>query len=116
MKRPPFHRSIWHAVEGLISLLKSERNFQIEILGLLVNLFLIVWLKLSTLDSVLIFGVCILVLTFEIMNTAIEKICDFVQPEKDEKIKFNKDISAGAVLLSVILALFTGIMVYPKYF
>ena len=38
-----------------------------------------------------------LVLVAESLNTCIEKLCDFVQPEYDNKIGFIKDIAAGAV-------------------
>lgn len=115
MKRPPFHKSLFHALEGILSLIKYERNFRIEFLAFLLNLFLIIVLKLSAVDSMFILGVCLLVLISEMLNSAIEKICDFIQPEKDSRIKQIKDISAGAVLLSVILSGITGILVYPKY-
>lgn len=96
-------------------MLKNERNFQLEILGLLINLFLIVFLKLSVIDASLVLMVSFLILGLEILNTAIEKICDVVQPEFDERIKIIKDISAGSVLLSVISAIAVACFIYPKY-
>ena len=111
----PFHKSVFNAISGFLWILRNERNFQIEIFGLLLNLFLIVFLKLSTIDSALILIVCFAVLSLEIINTAIEKICDIIQPEFDERIKIIKDISAGAVLVSAFFAIVVGILVYPKY-
>jgi diacylglycerol kinase len=35
----------------------------------------------------------------EILNTSIEKLCDIVNPKKDERIRIVKDISASAVLM-----------------
>jgi diacylglycerol kinase (ATP) len=55
------------------------------------------------------------VLAAEIFNTAIEKVCDIIQPEFDKRIGFIKDISAGAVLLMAIVAVVVGILVYWKY-
>ena len=115
MKKNPFHKSVFNAISGLIWILRNERNFQIEIFALLINLFLIVFLKLSTIDSALILIVCFAVLSLEIINTAIEKICDIIQPNIDERIKIIKDISAGAVLLSTFAAAIVGILVYSKY-
>ena len=55
------------------------------------------------------------VLSAEIFNTAVEKICDIVQPDFDKRIGFIKDIAAGAVVLTVIAAVIVGILVYWKY-
>ena len=58
-----------------------------------------------------------LVLGIEGLNTAVEKMADFVQPEFDEKIGFIKDISAGAVMLVSIAASIIGLIIYiPKIF
>lgn len=96
-------------------MLTSERNFQLEVLALLINIFLIFYLKLSTIDTILILIVCFMVLAAEIFNTAIEKLCDMIQPEFDKRIGFIKDISAGAVTLMAILSLMVGVFVYWKY-
>ena len=46
------------------------------------------------------------------INTAIEKILDFVHPDYNEKVGYIKDISAGAVFFAFIFALFTALMIY----
>jgi len=95
---------------------KSERNFQIEVAALFVNIFLIFYLRLSAFDTVLVLAASLAVLAAETFNTAIEKLCDFIQPEFDKKIGFIKDISAGAVMMTVILSAVVGVFVYWKYF
>lgn len=97
-------------------MLKSEKNFQLEVFALLINLFLIVYFKLNASDAALILLVCFLVLIAETINTAIEKICDFVEPNFDKKIGLVKDIAAGAVILATLLSILVGILVYSKYF
>ena len=96
-------------------MLKSERNFQIEVFALLINLFLILFLKLNTTDTALILIVCFAVLSLEILNTAIEKVCDIIQPEFDLRIKIIKDISAAAVVLMAFASVIVGVLVYWKY-
>ena len=115
MRKPPFYKSIFHALSGIVWMLRSERNFQLEIFALLINVFLIVFLKLNYFDAALIMIVCFAVLSLEILNTAAEKICDVVQPEFDERIKIIKDISAGAVAFMSFGAVIVGILVYWKY-
>lgn len=97
-------------------MLKSERNFQLEVFALIINLFLIVYFKLNSTDVALILLVCFLVLIAETINTAIEKICDFVEPNFNKKIGLIKDIAAGSVILATLLSIIVGVLVYSKYF
>ena len=97
-------------------MLKSERNFQLEVLALIVNLFLMVYFQLNSTDVALILLVCFLVLIAETINTAIEKICDFVEPNFNKKIGLIKDIAAGSVILATLLSIIVGVLVYSKYF
>ena len=61
-------------------------------------------------------GVCFvlfaLVLSLELMNTAIENVVDLVTEEKKTKAKVAKDASAGAVLVSAIFAVIIGISIF----
>lgn len=115
MRKPAFHKSVLNSVNGILKMLRSERNFQLEILALLINIFLIVYLKLSPEHAAIIFLVCFAVLSAEMLNTAIEKICDFVHPEFSERIGLIKDISAGAVLLLAFVSVIIGLLIYPQY-
>lgn len=116
MRKPPIHKSFFNAFRGVFLIMKSERNFQLEFLAFFINLFLIFYLKLSSIDTILVLIVSFGVLIVEILNTAIEKICDIIQPEFDKRIGFIKDISAGAVVLTAIVAAIVGVLVYWKYF
>jgi diacylglycerol kinase (ATP) len=115
MRKPPIHKSFQNAFRGIFLMIKSERNFQLELLAFILNLFLIFYLKLSSIDTILILIVSFGVLAAEIFNTAIEKICDMIQPDFDKRIGFIKDIAAGAVVLMAILSVVVGILVYGKY-
>ena len=115
MRKPAFHISVLNSVNGIIRMLRSERNFQLEILALLINIFLIVYLKLSPDHAAIIFLVCFAILSVEMLNTAIEKICDFVHPDFSERIGLIKDISAGAVLLLAFVSVIIGLLIYPQY-
>ena len=115
MRKPAFHKSVLNSVNGILQMLRSERNFQLEILALLINIFLIVYLKLSPEHAAIIFLVCFAVLSAEMLNTAIEKICDFVHPEFSERIGLVKDFSAGAVLLLAFVSVIIGLLIYPQY-
>ena len=49
------------------------------------------------------------------LNTAIEKICDFVHPDFSDRIGLIKDFSAGAVLLLAFVSVIIGLLIYPQY-
>ncbi len=115
MRKPAFHKSVLNSVNGILQMLRSERNFQLEILALLINIFLIVYLKLSPEHAAIIFLVCFAVLSAEMLNTAIEKICDFVHPDFSDRIGLIKDFSAGAVLLLAFVSVIIGLLIYPQY-
>ncbi len=115
MQKPPLHKSFLNAFRGVAAMIKTERNFKIELLAFFVNLFLIFYLHLSSIDAVLILLASFAVLSAEIFNTAIEKICDIIQPDFDQRIGFIKDIAAGAVILLAIAAIIVGVIIYPKY-
>ncbi|TZF99094.1 diacylglycerol kinase family protein (plasmid) [Chryseobacterium panacisoli] len=115
MQKPPIHKSFLNAFRGVFMMIKTERNFQIEVLAFFVNLFLIFYFKLSSIDAALVLIASFAVLSAEIFNTAIEKICDIIQPDFDKRIGFIKDIAAGAVVLTAIASVIVGILVYGKY-
>lgn len=73
------------------------------------------YLKISAVEwmfQILAIG---LVLTAESLNTAIEAICDYIQPNFDKKIGFIKDIAAGAVTFAALTAVVIGAIIYlPK--
>ena len=73
--------------------------------------------EISNIEWILQLFAIAMVLGIEGMNTAVEKLSDFVQPKFDPKIGFIKDISAGAVMLVSIAATIIGFIIYlPKIF
>ncbi len=115
MRKPPFHKSVLNSVRGLIWMLKNERNFQLEVLALMINIILILILNVKASEAALILILCAAVLSAEILNTAMEKICDIIEPNFDVRIGIIKDISAGAVLLLSLTAIIVGLIIYPRY-
>lgn len=56
-----------------------------------------------------------LIIAIEGLNTAVEKIADFIHPKYHEKIGFIKDIAAGAVMFAALTGVAIGAMIYiPK--
>ena len=108
-------KSFGYAARGICKVFCLEQNFKVHtFLGALA--LLLGWLfHLSPVEWCLVLLVIALVLTMEMLNTAIEKLCDFMEPNPNEHIKIIKDICAGMVLCSAVFALVIGIIIYfPK--
>ena len=56
-----------------------------------------------------------LVIVVEILNTCIEKLCDLYSTERNEKIKYIKDLAAGGVLFASLIALAIGILIFVHH-
>ncbi len=76
------------------------------ILELVLGVFLIPYIFLSNIDlnyKIILSVLYFLLLAFEIMNTAVEKLCDRVTTDIDPDIKKIKDLSSAAVFLVLTL-------------
>jgi diacylglycerol kinase len=108
-------RSFAFAWNGLKICFSGEPNFRIHILFAIVVLIPGIVFNISVTEWIVI-GFCIaFVISMEMLNTAIEKLCDVVHKELHPDIKRVKDIAAGAVLVSAIFSLMTGLIIFlPK--
>ncbi|MDX1327105.1 MAG: diacylglycerol kinase family protein [Arenibacter sp.] len=110
-------RSIGFAVKGAILLIKTEASLKVQVFISLIMTAAGFYFDISGTEWSLQVLAIALVLGIEGMNTAIEKLSDFVQPNFDPRIGFIKDIAAGAVLLVSIAACVVGLIIYiPKIF
>ncbi len=94
-----------------------EPNFYIHILWAIAVICLSFLLEISHLEFIVVILCIAVVLAAEMINTAIEQICNRVTREKDVEIKIIKDISAGAVLVTAIAAFVSGLIIFvPKLY
>ena len=108
-------KSFRFAFNGLASLLKNEHNSRIHLLAAIVATATGLLLHMNLYEWTLITIVTGLVFMAELINSAIESIADRVDPEWNELIMKSKDYSAAAVLISAIVALITGSIIFiPK--
>ena len=105
------------AFRGALLLIRTEASIKVQIFIMLVVTAAGFYFEISKTEWILQILAVALVLGIEGLNTAVEKLSDYVQPEFDAKIGFVKDISAGAVMLVSIGATIIGLIIYlPKIF
>ena len=114
MKNKKLINSFKCAIQGIKQAVKTERNVKIHITIMILVIIGIV-LKINTQEwiiCIILFG---LVISLELVNSAIEATVDIAMPEINEKAKVAKDVAAGAVLVSAIASAIIGLIIFiPK--
>lgn len=109
-------KSVMYALQGAGKLLSTEHSIIVQfslgiiltIIGLLVGITKTEWMF-----QILAIGI---VMSIEGINTAVEKVADFIHPDYHERIGFIKDIAAGAVFFAALTAITLGLFIYLPYF
>ena len=110
-------KSIRYALRGAWLLLRSESSIQIQAVIAAVVTLAGFYFDISSMQWIAQLLAIGLVMGVEGVNTAIEKLADYVQPSHDPRIGRLKDISAGAVMIASLLASIVGLIIYiPKIF
>lgn len=108
-------KSFTYAFNGLRVLIKEEHNAWIHLFASLCVVAAGILFKISPMEWVAVVFAIGLVFSFEIINTSVENIADFICLERDDRIKRIKDLAAAAVLVSAITAAVIGLIVFiPK--
>lgn len=104
MTRVGFIQSILCASKGIFSSISNERNIKIQMLfGVVLVLFALI-LEVSKTYLITIIIVCFLIIILEMFNRGFEKLIDLISPEYNKEFGRVKDIMAGVVLLTFIMA------------
>lgn len=108
-------KSMVYAAKGAFKLITTEHSVMVQsslVVIMTIAGFIFEISREEWMFQVLAFG---LVLSIEGLNTAVEKIADFVHPDFHHRIGFIKDIAAGAVLFAAVTAMIIGALIYvPK--
>jgi diacylglycerol kinase (ATP) len=105
-----FLNSFRYAMSGIYFSAKYERNMRIHIVAMLYVLYFTRFYEFSRAEIVLLILTCVIAITMEMLNTAIEVIIDKVSPTYHTLAKIGKDVAAGAVLIATIGAVIIGII------
>lgn len=111
----PLDKSFGYAFEGIFAGIRGERNMKIHcfaavcvvVAGVLFHISVTEWCI-----CLVLFG---LILSLELVNTAIEAVVDLVTEDKKPLAKLAKDTAAGAVLIAAVMAAMAGLLIFvPK--
>ena len=108
----PLLRSFGYAFAGFGHLLRTQRNFRIELAIGLGALAAAAWWRIERWEWAVLVLTISLVLILEAVNTAIENAVTLASPSLDPRAKAAKDVSAAAVLIASFAALALGIVIF----
>ena len=113
--RQPLHRTFSTAFKGIIYFFKTERNGKVQAVVAACTLFTAMYLQLSFTEWMLILFCIAGVISLEMVNAALEHLCNHVHKEYHPSIKIIKDIAAGAVLFFSAISIIAGLIIFiPK--
>ena len=107
--------SLAHALAGLAHIMMREPNARIHLALTVLALGASALLGLSGDDWRWILAMIALVWIAEILNTALETLCDTLHPAQAEGIRIAKDLAAGAVLVAPCVAAAVGVLTFWPY-
>ena len=103
------------AIEGILHGARTQRHLRYHFISAAVVLIMSYALGVTRLEFILLSLAVILVLSAEMLNSAVEAIVDLVSPDYTEKARIAKDIAAGAVFITAFGAAVLGYVIILPY-
>jgi diacylglycerol kinase (ATP) len=108
-------KSFVYAFEGVMFFIRFEAQATMHLIAIVAVLGAGYWFKISSMEWIAVVFAIGIVISSEMLNTAIEKLTDMVSPQINEQAKIVKDLAAGAVLIASLTAFIIGLIVFlPK--
>ena len=111
-----FKRSFVDAWRGIAYIYRKEQNFRIQLVLSFFILIAIILLPIRPWETVVLILLAVMVLTMEILNTALENFSDMFKPRVHPYVGVVKDLMAGAVLITALGALIIGLIILLPHF
>jgi undecaprenol kinase len=105
-------KSFQAAFRGIFIVIRDERNLRIHFIAALMVILAGFLFKISLSNWLIILILFAIVIAAEMINTAIEKLADFVEPNLNKQIRDIKDIAAAAVLWVSIVSVIVGFLIF----
>ena len=105
-------KSFAYALDGVVYILRTQRNARIELTVGLAAVLLGLWLGLTSLEWAVLAITIALVLALEWINTSLELAVSLASPEQHPSAKAAKDVAAACVLLGAITSVVVGLLLF----
>lgn len=106
------YNSLKWSLSGLYECFKAEKSFRLEVSLLLITCVFGFLFKISFIQFLILISIVILMMAFELINSAIERLADLISSEYNPVIKYIKDVGSAAVFLCLIIYCIGLIYIY----
>jgi diacylglycerol kinase len=110
-----FIRGFHFAFSGLWYAIRTQRNMRVHLLIAFLAIIAGILLHISAVEFAMVFVAITGVFIAEMFNTVFELTVDLASPEYHPLAKIAKDVAAGTVLLSAMLAVVIGLFVFVPH-
>lgn len=100
------------AIRGITYCINNERNMRIHTVAAMYVLIFSLFFQLSPIKYAVLFLTIALVISSEMMNTAIEELTDMSSENYNAMARISKDVAAGAVFVCALFSIFVGIAIF----
>ena len=111
-KKSSLKHSFSYAFTGIAHAFATQRNLKIHIVAFCSIFILGLYFKINSLEWAILLLTSGLVITLEMINTALELVVDLSTKEKKIRAKLSKDTAAGAVLIASTIAVVCGTLIF----
>jgi undecaprenol kinase len=108
-------KSFGYAIDGIIMALEENQNLRIHFLAAVVVIAAAIFFKVSQFEMGILALMILLVISAEMINSAIEKMVDLITKEHRQEAKFAKDTAAAMVLVNAVGAAIVGLVIFIPY-
>lgn len=108
-------RSFVFAFEGVLHALRFDQNLRIHFIVAFFVILASIYFHVSPFEMGILGVMIILVITTEMINTAIEQMVNLIIQEHRKEAKIAKDVSAGMVLIAAVGSIIVGILIFVPY-
>ncbi len=114
-KKNPLKESFGYAFEGIWTGIRNERNMKIHCIAVILVTLAGTLFHITAAQWCICLLLFALVISLELVNTAVEAVVDLVTEEKKPLAKIAKDTAAGAVLFAAIVSAIIGCIIFLPY-
>ena len=108
-------KSFGHALEGFLHTLRHNRNLRIHLIVAMVVIILSIFFRINKYEMSILGVVILLVISSEMINSAIEEMVNLITQEHRREAKIAKDVAAGMVLVSAVGSVIIGSIIFTPY-
>ena len=108
-------KSFGYALEGLSHAIKYNRNLRIHFVVGLIVVLASIFFHVTPFEMSILGVMILLVISSEMINTAIEEMVDLIIQEHKKEAKVAKDVAAGMVLVTSVGSAIVGFLIFTPY-